>query len=424
MIQDIKYGGQHVQVEIPDRLSPDVILPRHQKSSELSSAEIIRAALDHPIGADTLKNSVKPGSKVCLLVNDITRLTKSDLFVPALVDELNACGIPDSDITVLFANGMHEQMSEADMRRIISDAAYERVNIVQHDCLNAEFVYVGTTTRGTEVRVNKVAYDADFLILTGGIVPHHIAGFGGGRKDIIPGCAKRETIVNNHKMVIDPRAFAGNIVDNPMHLDLMEACAFVNPSYLFNVILDERGEIYEAVAGHWREAYMEGVRIAKGLYVYPIEKEYDVAIVSCGGAPKDIDLRQSKKGFINSSNAVKQGGTIICFAACPEGVTKEARLDNFSEVLFKHDDIEPIKEIIRNDFTIGALNAFKVRNTQKKARLILITDIPKEEMNTLRIEAYPVSEAQSVIDSVLAEGNPSVIVIPQAGLTLPIVEKI
>ena len=133
--------------------------------------------------------SVKPGSKVCLLVNDITRLTKSDLFVPALVDELNACGIPDSDITVLFANGMHEQMSEADMRRIISDAAYERVNIVQHDCLNAEFVYVGTTTRGTEVRVNKVAYDADFLILTGGIVPHHIAGFGGGRKDIIPGCA-------------------------------------------------------------------------------------------------------------------------------------------------------------------------------------------------------------------------------------------
>ena len=178
-----------------------------------------------------------------MTVNDITRLTKSEVFVPIIIEELNRAGIPDKDITILFANGLHKAMTEGEMQRIIGEEIYGRVNIVQHDGVNGDFTLVGTTSRGNKVYINKVVTDADRVILTGGIILHHLAGYGGGRKNIIPGVAHQETIFFNHRMMVDPRAEAGNIEGNPIHEDVMEACGLVEPDFLFNVILDHQGKL-------------------------------------------------------------------------------------------------------------------------------------------------------------------------------------
>ena len=139
------------------------------------------------------------------------------------------------------------------MQRIIGPDIYARVNILQHDGINSDFTFVGTTSRGNDVYINRAVTDADRVILTGGIILHHLAGYGGGRKNIIPGVARQDSIFFNHRMMVDPRAEAGNIDDNPIHEDVVEACSMVNPDFLFNVITDHQGAIAAAVAGHWQE---------------------------------------------------------------------------------------------------------------------------------------------------------------------------
>ena len=131
-------------------------------------------ALAHPIGAGLLAEEIHAGDTVCILTNDITRLTRSHIYIPILVRELNKAGVPDGDITILFANGMHSAMTEEQMCSLITEDIYRRVTVVQHDCEESPCQLVGTTSYGHEVWANKIAMAADKLILTGGILVHHM----------------------------------------------------------------------------------------------------------------------------------------------------------------------------------------------------------------------------------------------------------
>lgn len=423
MRDKIKYGSELLTIEIPEGTDLTIMLPKEMENDGRCEAQIVEDALLSPIGSGCLGDEIKAGDTVCILTNDITRLTRSHIYIPILVEELNKCGIPDDDITILFANGMHSGMTEEQMKSLITEEIYGRAHVYQHNCVDSPCELVGTTSYDHEVWANKIAMAADKLILTGGILVHHMAGFGGGRKDIIPGCARKDTILNNHKMVVHPNAQAGVLEDNPVHLDFMEACAFTNPAFMMNVLCDDHGQICDAVAGHWRDAYMHGAERAKRLYLYPIDEQPDVVIASAGGYPKDIDLRQSKKGFYNASRAVKDGGVVICLAECKEGCSKEID-DPFEEWLDRFRTLETVKAEIERNVNMGGLNCYKVREVQSHCRLILITALDQKRMADVEVECYPKEELNEVIRNVLEEyDHPKVLYMPQAGLTLPWYER-
>ena len=64
-------------------------------------------------------------------------------------------------------------------------------------------VFVGTTRSGTAVRFNRRVMDARNLIVIGTVEPHYFAGFTGGRKSFLPGCAAYETVESNHRFALD-----------------------------------------------------------------------------------------------------------------------------------------------------------------------------------------------------------------------------
>ena len=419
MKDKIKYGSVLLDIEIPDNVDLKIMLPKEIAHGGSTEEEIVENALRNPIGSGFLGDEIKKGDHVCILTNDITRLTRSHIYIPILVQALNACGVEDDDITILFANGMHSGMTEEQMKQLITEDIYGRVHVYQHNCETSPCVLVGTTSYRHDVWANKIAMEADKLILTGGILVHHMAGFGGGRKDIIPGCARKDTILSNHKMVVSPNAQAGVLEGNPVHLDFMEACAFTKPAFLLNVLCDNHGKICNAVAGHWREAYMYGTELAKELYLYPIDERPDVVIASAGGFPKDIDLRQSKKGFYNASRAVKEGGVVICLAECKEGCSKELD-DPFEDWLDRFRTLDAVRNELKENVNMGGLNCYKVREVQSHCRLILITSLEQKRMSEVDVECYPKEQLNQVIRDVLATyDHPKVLYMPQAGLTLP-----
>ncbi|MDF2930013.1 MAG: hypothetical protein K0Q75_2251, partial [Anaerospora sp.] len=149
----------------------------------------VREALANPIGTLPLNQTVQSGDKVVIVASDITRAwIRHDLFLPVLLDELNSAGIPDSDISLVVALGAHRYHTEAENSAVYGSEVVNRIRILQSCAMTTEdFVYLGTTSRGVRCELNKHVVNADKVILTGGIVYHLMAGFGGGRKAIMPG---------------------------------------------------------------------------------------------------------------------------------------------------------------------------------------------------------------------------------------------
>ena len=86
---------------------------------------------------------------------------------------------------------------------------------------------------------------ADTIILTGAVSPHYFAGFGGGRKSIMPGVCSMEANLQSHILVFNPPPAGGRNHDvgiarlkgNPVHEDMLEAAGMVNPHFILNTVV-------------------------------------------------------------------------------------------------------------------------------------------------------------------------------------------
>jgi nickel-dependent lactate racemase len=110
----------------------------------------IRAAINHPMGTKPLRELVKPGETVAIIVNDTTRVANSHVFLPILLDELNGAGIPDQDMFIVFALGSHRLLTGSEMESEVGTAVAARVRLYNSDCKDVDqFDYLGETSYGT-----------------------------------------------------------------------------------------------------------------------------------------------------------------------------------------------------------------------------------------------------------------------------------
>jgi hypothetical protein len=206
-------------------------------------------------------------------------------YVPALVAELNRAGIPDESIEVFLATGTHEHHGVSDVVDLLGEKLASRVRCRAHDCFaENELSEVGRTTFGTPVLINQRVLEAEVKILTGRIMPHYFAGFGGGRKALIPGVAGFQTIRANHRLTLDPErgihpGVGPCLLDgNPVHLDMLEGARMVRPDFTLNTILDADHRMIAAVAGNFETAHEEGCRQAARLFRLTVAEPVDVLI--------------------------------------------------------------------------------------------------------------------------------------------------
>ena len=195
------------------------------------------ASLDAPIDSAPLCERARAGDTVALVVSDMTRFwMRQDLVVPHLVDYLTErCGVREEDITIVIANGTHIGGDEQELRTLVTDAVYDHVKVKNHDCEAKDLVYLGTTPHGTPVSIDRTAAEADLVVCLGAVTHHVMAGFGGGRKSILPGISGRETIFHNHAFSLDaaqlrsnPAIGNGVLKGNPLHEDIamsINSCA-------------------------------------------------------------------------------------------------------------------------------------------------------------------------------------------------------
>lgn len=418
---NVKYGSTSFQLDLhPSRIAAVIepTLPIH----DASPAEIITTALD---GCQPTISNFRPGEQVVIVTSDITRYTGSEIYLPLLVERLNRQGIPDRDIEILIALGIHRAQTPHEHEKILG-ALWGRIRVRDHDCDNsAELVSIGRTSNGIEVRINRAAVKADRLILTGVIGFHYFAGFGGGRKSVLPGIASRQACMASHFAVLNPghgsgknqQAVTGILDNNPVHQAMSEACALAAPDFILNTVLTPDKRIIAAFAGHWREAHEAGCRYYREHFSYPLRVKADLVIVSCGGFPKDINLIQAHKSMEYAAQALKDGGVMILLAECRDGFGN-ATFFNW----FRHKRLDQLESALREQYEINGQTAYSMLQKAQRLRIILVSEFPGHQVQEMgMLPARSLGEGLHVANSFLP-ADWTALVMPEGGSVLPVVQ--
>jgi nickel-dependent lactate racemase len=425
----LRYGKEEVSFKIPeDQLLCEIRGRNVNPLPDLESA--YRYALGHPIDSPPLREVVKPGERVAITVSDITRAwQRNDQTLPILIETLNEAGIPDENIKIIIAVGGHRQNTEGEFVQLCGKEVCHRVEVVNHDARDMEnMVYLGKTSRGTEVSVNKIIREVDKLILAGGVIYHYLSGYAGGRKSILPGISSIKTIQQNHMLAMGPELGTGinphsapKITrGNEAHEDMMEIATLVKPDFIVNIVPNLEDEIAGVFAGNWASAWLDATRLVDEIFGVEIEEEADIVIATAGGYPKDINLYQSAKTMDNARYAVKKGGVAIVLLECPDILEPQ---DFFA--WFDYPSTLEMERALRENFTIAGWTALKELECHDKGHYILLTRKGNADF-ARRAKLHPVSnmgEALEIAYKRCGTDNPKITVMPQGANTLPILNE-
>ena len=325
----LPWGGESLDLNLPDQWKVSGYLePALQPGVADVSAEI-NHGLQYSIGSprlDDLYRSLKTGGKpvkVVLVIDDGSRPTPVARILPTVLHVLLDAGLNKADLTLIPALGLHRPMTGEELARRSGLSDLDSWNWENPACDDpARLAFLGTTSRGTPVWVNKTVVQADLVVSIGCIEPHLIASFGGGYKNLIPGVAGRATIAHNHSLNCTLQTFnmTGQPADgNPMRLDLEEAGRMLKPLvFIINAVLNSSAEVVRIVTGDPVQAHREGCRVSASMYGLEVSKPVDIVIAN--SHPMDQDLRQGVKALGNSIRAVRPGGVMITLVKANEGV--------------------------------------------------------------------------------------------------------
>jgi nickel-dependent lactate racemase len=407
MSVDLLYGHKKINLDLAsDGGCLTILEPRR------TNIDVVQLALAVPIDSPRLRDLVHAGQKIAIVTSDITRPCPSERLLPPVMDELHAAGIQDADVTVVFALGSHRKHTDEEREMLVGHEMAVRISCIDSD--PNQTVYLGRTSRGTPIEIFEPVVRADVRIVLGNVEPHYFAGYSGGAKALVPGVCSTETICRNHALMVDPRACAGNIGDNPVRLDLEEGAAMVGIDFMLNVVLDSAKNIVVAAAGNPTTAHRWACRVVDAVSMTPVNSLADIIIVSAGGYPKDINMYQAQKALDNAAVAVKPGGQIIWVAQCPEGLGNQT----FEQWMIGSTPAQ-ILERIQKDFVLGGHKAAAIAQVLQKASILLVSDLPDELVRACSMEPY--ADIDTAFQAALQRAGdcPTITVIPEGAAVLP-----
>jgi len=381
------------------------------------------AALGSPIQSAPLNELLAPADTVALVISDMSRFwMRQDLILPHLVDYLLAAGIAPQSLTIVVANGTHIGGSEEELKKLVTERVYGAIRVVNHDARANDLAYLGTTSFGTPVNVNKLVAEAGMVVCLGAPSHHVMAGFGGGRKSILPGVCGIDSIRHNHALSLHPteprsNPLIGNgvLAGNPVNEDMLEAAGMLKRLFVINLVMNADMQLSNIVAGDYRASWEAACAELDQMYEAPIPELADVIITGSGGFPKDMSLYQGTKTMDNVESGLKPGGTMVLCMECREGGGPREYFDWVGP--FVDGSIIPK---LRANFTIPGYVFFENCELAARYRIMLLSKIPPEQVAPMGIEGF--NDIGELLSALELEGK-SVYVIPNGSTVIPRVKK-
>jgi len=353
--------------------------------------DALSAAIDAPVNSPRLAELVGKGDRVVCVIPDATRAAGVGRVMAQLYARLRGRGVAPERVSCLVGGGIHRPPTAAEIRQLLGAELAARIEVHAHHASDpAECVTLGVTSRGTPVALNRRLLEADRVVVVGGITFHYFAGFSGGRKGVLPGCAAEPSIQHNHKLSFDERTMdkragvtSGRLDGNPVHEDMVEAVSLLDPSFLVNTVLNGAGEIAAVYAGHWRDAHLRGCAEYAAAHTVPFAERRPLVIVSAGGHPRDLNLIQSHKAMEHASHLLAEGGTMIVLAECPQGLGRDDFLDWFVPGGSRATALRLLE-----NYKVNGQTAWGLRRKAERFRLLLVSGLEDEVVRRMGLEPH------------------------------------
>jgi nickel-dependent lactate racemase len=433
-IQRVPYGNQELEFMLQPWFDVDVVESAAASPIADLPAAVLQA-LQRPRGSSALAElareavAARHDATAVIAVTDLTRASPDQVLVPPLLDELNAGGIPDERITVIVAVGLHRATTGAEKREKLGSVV-DRVRVVDSDGRDpTQWVDLGPIPPyGVPGSTQKIVKDADLVVATGIVEPHHYAGYSGGRKTIAIGCCGEPVITATHGMrfLEDPGVRLGKLDGNPFHETITEIARRAGLRFCLNVVTDDRERVVAVAAGAPDDVLRDLAAVAARLCTRPIAKQYDIAIAGVG-KPKDANLYQATRAAtylrFAPTPVVREGGAIIIAAQLDEGAGDGAGEKRFLAALERAESPAAVVDAARLHFEGGEQRAVMLALTLQHCLVIVAASEAPEVVRLAKLRAaVDVEEALDIAyEHIGRPTRASVLVVPHALHTLPVV---
>ena len=408
------YGKDLIKYDIPDsRLKGELVSRIHHYRAEKSQKELVKDALERPVGTPPLRVMAEGKKNIVLIASDHTRPVPSKIIIPPMLAELRR-GSPYADITILVATGCHRKTTRAELESKFGTEIMSREKVIVHDCDASDMACLGKLPSGGELIINSLAARADLLVAEGFIEPHFFAGFSGGRKSVFPGLAGRSAVLYNHnaEFIAHPAARTGIIEGNPIHIDMLYAARMARLDFICNVVINASKKVLYAVAGDCDLAHRQGREfLLDKCRVAPAAA--DIVIATNGGYPLDQNIYQAVKGMTAAEATVRKGGVIIHLSKSEDGHGAPEFHKTFAEGKDLNCMLETFMQTPKESTRADQWESQILVRVLKHAHVIYISDAPDAMIRDFRmIPAHSIDEAVQKAEEILENPGASITVIP------------
>ncbi|MBM3262277.1 MAG: nickel-dependent lactate racemase [candidate division Zixibacteria bacterium] len=420
----LDYHKTGLDVEIPDQNLVAVLSMRQATPLE-NPQQATWEALCRPVASPPLAKLARARRNACVVVSDITRPVPHAVILPPILQTLEQSGLPADAIMILVATGLHGPMNETQLRETLTSAVVDRYRVINHVARNTdEQAYLGMTSGGIPVYVDRQYVESDLKILTGLIEAHFMAGYSGGRKLVAPGLVGVETIRYLHGpgLLEHPKASSGILDGNPVHEAILEIARMAGADFIVNTSMDEQRRVTGIFAGELDAAHRAGVAQVREMVRAYVEEPVDVVVTSSAGYPLDTTYYQTVKGMVGALDILKDGGCIVIASGCAEGVGSK----EFERILRETTDIDTFIASIQQPgvFTIDQWEVEELVKALKKAHIYLYTEgLSPEDIRSYLVA--PVTSVEEGIACALERCGPqaTLAVIPKGPYVMPCIRE-
>ncbi len=279
---------------------------------------------------DAFTDAAMDGKKILCIIPDHTRTAPIDIMFRTVYREL-AHRVQLLDFIV--ALGTHPTMSDEAINQRVGitqterQSRYPQAHFFNHHwkdpdqlCVAGTFsaeevaeISGGLISESIAVKINKMVYDYDLLLIIGPTFPHEVVGFSGGNKYLFPGIAGQE--------IIDMFHWLGALITNPMIIGTKytpvravvdRAVAFLPVERMCMSLVVKGHDLAGLYIGTPEEAWDAASDLSDQLHIIYMDKPFHMVL---SRAPEMYDdLWTGGKCMYKLEQVVAAGGDLIIFA--------------------------------------------------------------------------------------------------------------
>jgi nickel-dependent lactate racemase len=369
----LPYGKTEVHVSVPLRYLSGTIEPATMELPE-NPFEVVTNSLENPIDSDSLLTSLNNRSKISIALDGSLLPITATIAASSIVWYFEQNGIPKENVTLVVGNTLREGSHPDFIESLRESESLKDVIIYEHSRDSDEVIRIGGTSRGTDVTVAQPFATADYKIAVGETSPDYFAGMKGAQSTIMPGLSSSKALLKQRELAFQSNIVVGQALENPVHIDQMEACKLIGIDFAIQLVTDGWGRISSSFTGGLESCWNKALETVGESYRVNADPRADIIVVSAGGSRFDFDLYNAVWALQGISPLVKRGATIIFLAECTNGLGAEG-LESLAQV-------DTLAEL-RRRYALGARAVYAIKTALRGNEVILVSALPSYQAEPL-----------------------------------------